>query len=562
VTRSGLIFDDRYRLDKRIAAGGVGQVWQATDLLLERPVAVKVLRPEYADHPETLERFRQEAKNAGALSNPHVAQVYDYGPAGPGGSPYLVMEFVDGPSLAGLLAAGPLEPVRALDIIAQAADGLSAAHRAGLVHRDVKPGNILLSRQGLVKVTDFGIAHAAGQVPVTGPGLVMGTTQYIAPERIAGDPGSAASDVYALGIVLYECLTGVPPHDGTTADVLAAHLYLPLPPLPAGVPPELDELVGRLTVKDPAVRVSDASELSSLAAGLRDSLGGDALVPSARATSPSAVLPGPVPQAAADAVRLGASGYAAGAEHRDGADSAIDDTLVMPPVGAAAGPGFGAGTPGSDAYEPGSVSDEPGSVSDEPSSVSDEPSSVSDEWAVPSRMSLAVDIPGEPPAGGPEDRRRRRAGALAVGAAVLATVAMVVLLVSGAFSGTSDANQRTTGGSGAASSTPARVPSHTAAPAARASATATASTAPAPAVTTPQSAPSSERATASPTQSATSPAATPAGSPSSTPSAADSGSSGPPSTPSAPPSATSGPPASPSPTPSPTATVCFLGICL
>src|SRR6185437_4518973 len=213
VTRSGLILDGRYRLDERIAAGGVGQVWRATDLLLERPVAVKVLRPEYSDHPETLDRFRKEARHAGALSNAHVAQVHDYGHSGPEGppSPYRVMEYVDGPSLADLLAVDPTEPVSALDIIAQAADELSAAHKAGLVHRDVKPGNILIGRDGHVKVTDFGIAYAAGQAPVTGPGLVMGTTQYMAPERIAGNQGTAASDVYALGIVLHECLTGVPP---------------------------------------------------------------------------------------------------------------------------------------------------------------------------------------------------------------------------------------------------------------------------------------------------------------------------------------------------------------
>ncbi len=236
MTQTGLILGERYRLDKRIAAGGVGQVWKAADLLLSRPVAVKVLRPEYADHPETLERFRKEARHAGALSNPHVAQVFDYGPAGPGWPPFLVMEFVDGPSLADLLVVDPVEPAFALDVVAQAADGLSAAHRAGLVHRDVKPGNLLIGPEGLVKVTDFGIAYAAGQAPVTGPNLVMGTTQYMAPERIAGGPGTPASDLYALGIVLHECLTGIPPFEGAPADVMAAHLYLPLPPLPAGVP--------------------------------------------------------------------------------------------------------------------------------------------------------------------------------------------------------------------------------------------------------------------------------------------------------------------------------------
>jgi eukaryotic-like serine/threonine-protein kinase len=506
----------------RIAAGGVGQVWRATDLLLERPVAVKVLRPEYSDHPETLERFRKEAKNAGALSNPHVAQVYDYGPDGPSGSPYLVMEFVDGPSLADLLAVGPIEPAGALDIISQAAEGLSAAHRAGLVHRDVKPGNILIGKDGLVKVTDFGIAYAVGQAPVTSPGLVMGTTQYIAPERIAGDPGSAASDVYALGIVLHECLTGVPPHDGTPADVMAAHLYLPLPPLPAGVPPELDDLVSRLTVKDPAKRISDATELSFLAAGLRDLLSGVTSAPAAwvAQSGASPVVAGPV--VAGTVVAGPVSQAVAVAEPGRGGVADFDDTLVLPPGRAAPGPGY-----------------------------------VSDEWAVPSRMSLPVVVPGSPPPGGaPEDRRKWRTGAFAVSAAVVATVGMVVLLVSGAFSGTSDANQGNTGVPAPATSTSARASSHPASP--RAPATAAASATASAAATTPQFAPSSEQAPASPTEAASTTAAAPtdsASSASSTPSGTLS------STPDASQSATSSPSASASPTPSATPTVCILGLC-
>jgi eukaryotic-like serine/threonine-protein kinase len=295
VTGSGLIIDDRYRLDEQVAAGGVGQVWQATDLLLERPVAVKVLRPEYADHPDTVERFRKEARHAGALSHPRVAQVYDFGHAGSKGSPYLVMEYVDGPSLADLLLDSPLDPVFALDVIAQAADGLSAAHLAGLVHRDVKPGNILIGQEGRVKLTDFGIAHAVGQAPVTDPALVMGTSQYLAPERIAGGPGTPASDLYSLGIVLHECLTGMPPYDGTPAEVMASHLYLPLPPLPAAVPPELDALVAQLTAKDPARRIRDARELAALASRLRDAIAaGTARMPGPPAPGPAAPsLPGP-----------------------------------------------------------------------------------------------------------------------------------------------------------------------------------------------------------------------------------------------------------------------------
>ncbi len=313
--RSGLIFDDRYRLDERIAAGGVGQVWQATDLLLARPVAVKVLRPEYADHPETLDRFQQEARLAGALSHPRIAQVYDYGPAGPGGPPYLVLELVSGPSLAEVVDGQPVDPAFALDVVAQAADGLSAAHRAGLVHRDVKPANILIGAEGRVKVTDFGIAHAIGQAPVTTPGLVMGTTQYMAPERIAGGPGTPASDLYALGIVLHECLTGAAPYAGAPADVMAAHLYLPLPALPVGTPPEVGALVAQLTAKDPARRISDAHELAGIASRLRDAVEAGQLVP-APGTAVAGAVQGPVPVApsgpapAQPTTRLPGPGYA------------------------------------------------------------------------------------------------------------------------------------------------------------------------------------------------------------------------------------------------------------
>lgn len=276
MTRTGLILDDRYQLAEPIAAGGVGQVWRAADLLLDREVAVKLLRPEYADHPDTLERFRAEAKHAGSLTHPCVARVYDYGNAGPAVPPYLVMEYVDGPSLADMLAVDPVHPIVALDVAAQAAAGLDAAHRIGLVHRDIKPGNILVGADGLVKITDFGIAHAAGSAPITGPGLVMGTTQYMAPERIAGGQATPASDLYALGILIYECLTGLPPYDGGTAEVMAGHLYLPMPPLPAGAPPELDELITRLTAKDPAARMSDAAEVAAIATRLRDALAADA----------------------------------------------------------------------------------------------------------------------------------------------------------------------------------------------------------------------------------------------------------------------------------------------
>ena len=382
MTRTGLILDDRYQLAEPIAAGGVGQVWRASDLLLDREVAVKLLRPEYADHPDTLERFRAEAKHAGSLTHPCVARVYDYGNAGPASPPYLVMEYVNGPSLADMLAVDPVHPVLALDVAAQAAAGLDAAHSIGLVHRDVKPGNILIGADGLVKITDFGIAHAAGSAPITGPGLVMGTTQYMAPERIAGGQATPASDLYALGILIYECLTGLPPYEGGTAEVMAGHLYLPMPPLPAGVPPELGELITRLTAKDPAARLSDAAEVAAIATRLRDLLAADAGL-----------------TVAAPAYAGATTGSHAGA----GATADVE-ALFTGPAPRQAGPGMTGQT------------------------------AVLDDR--PPRQPRQPRQPGTPPdspSGRPVRTGRRRATALAAGVTVLAGAGVAWLLASGAL---------------------------------------------------------------------------------------------------------------------------------
>jgi eukaryotic-like serine/threonine-protein kinase len=544
VTRTGLTLGERYRLDKRIAAGGVGQVWQATDLLLSRPVAVKVLRPEYADHPETLERFRKEARHAGALSHPHVAQVFDYGPAGPDWPPYLVMEFVDGPSLADILVVDPVEPAFALDVIAQAADGLSAAHRAGLVHRDVKPGNLLIGPEGLVKVTDFGIAHAAGQAPVTGPNLVMGTTQYMAPERIAGGPGTPASDLYALGIVLHECLTGIPPFEGAPADVMAAHLYLPLPPLPADVPPELDDLVARLTAKDPAARMSDARELAKVAAGLRDAVASGRLVPSARAAmlsgpATSAVAAGPAEPAVDDSLGSPASGQRAAGLLSTAQFGAVQSGT------AGAGTGRGGATAVSDVFSPA------------------DSAQVSDEWAVPARMSAPASPPGLGGAGGTGGRRGgrgRRGAALAVLAAVLAGGVLVALLVSGALRDSPTANPVPAGTPTSGAPTPGGRASH---PVSRVSQ-------PAGGVTGPSTTPTAGATSPSPAGSrkpSPAPSASTSASPSSSPSPSQSASGSPSDSPTGSPSdsptgnPSDSPTTSPSPTPSGTATQpCLLGV--
>ena len=261
----------RYVLEEQLGAGGFCEVWRATDAVLGRPVAVKLLHPGYARQPEALARFQAEALHAGALSHKNIARIYDY--AEPAGRPpYLVMELVDGPSLADVLAGGALDAARTMDIVAQVASGLQAAHGAGLIHRDIKPANILFAPDGTIRITDFGIAHAVGSVPLTATGMVMGTPGYIAPERVSGDQTGAASDLYALGIVAYECLAGSQPFSGAPLEVAIAHRDRPLPPLPPSAPAEVAALVMMLTAKDPAWRPASAGEVADQAALLRDGL--------------------------------------------------------------------------------------------------------------------------------------------------------------------------------------------------------------------------------------------------------------------------------------------------
>ena len=267
---SSVLLARRYQLDGRIAAGGFGEVWRGTDVVLGRPVAVKLLHPGYTQHPETLARFRAEARHAGALAHEGIARVYDYGEPDLPYPPFLVMELVDGPSLAEVLAEGAMDPVRTMDIVAQAAAGLQAAHRAGLVHRDIKPGNLMLSRDGLVKITDFGIAHAAGSAPLTSTGMLIGTPGYLAPERTGGERATPACDLYSLGMVAYECLAGGAPCTGIPREVALAHRDRPMPPLPATVPAAVAALITDLTAKDPAARPDSAGEVARRAGQLRD----------------------------------------------------------------------------------------------------------------------------------------------------------------------------------------------------------------------------------------------------------------------------------------------------
>ncbi len=253
----------RYELQTLIATGGMGQVWRGRDRMLDRPVAVKVLRSEYADDPTFLARFRAEARHAAALSHPNIATVLDYGEATAEDTgenvAYLVMELVDGAPLSTLLTEeGPLDPDAALSVLSQAAAALAQAHRAGVVHRDVKPGNILVRPDGRVKLTDFGIACSADSVPLTGTGQVIGTPRYMSPEQAAGEQVTPASDVYALGLVGYESLTGHAAFTGTNPVTVALkHVHEDPDPLPAELPADVRHLIDAALVKDPQQRLPD-----------------------------------------------------------------------------------------------------------------------------------------------------------------------------------------------------------------------------------------------------------------------------------------------------------------
>jgi hypothetical protein len=269
----------RYHLQELIAAGGMGEVWRAVDEVLGRPVAVKLLRPEYSRDEVTLLRFRAEARHAGGLNHPGIAQVYDYEDATRDRPAYLVMELVSGPSLAGVLAGGQLDARRTADVLAQAADALHAAHAAGVLHRDIKPGNLLIGPDGQVKVTDFGIAQSSRTGNLTRTGSLLGTTGYLAPERVAGRPATVASDLYALGIVGYECLTGHPPFQGEPLQVALAHRDQDLPGLPPWCLSQpggagLAALIARLTAKNPAGRPATAALVAEEARRIRDGFTG------------------------------------------------------------------------------------------------------------------------------------------------------------------------------------------------------------------------------------------------------------------------------------------------
>lgn len=265
----GVSFGGRYELQSRIAIGGMGEVWEATDHVIGRTVAIKILKDEYMGDPGFLERFRAEARHAALVNHEGIASVFDYGEEN--GSAYLVMELVPGEALSTILERdGALSADKTLDIVAQTASALQAAHAAGLVHRDIKPGNLLITPDGRVKITDFGIARIADQVPLTATGQVMGTVQYLSPEQASGHPASPATDTYSLGIVAYECLAGKRPFTGESQVAIAmAQINEQPPPLPPTVPIPVQNLVMAMIAKKPADRPSSAATVARAAQALR-----------------------------------------------------------------------------------------------------------------------------------------------------------------------------------------------------------------------------------------------------------------------------------------------------
>ena len=264
----GQLYGDRYRLQLRIAIGGMGEVWQAEDELILRQVAIKILKEEYMGDPMFLERFRTEAKSAALVEHEGIANIFDYGEDS--GSAYLVMELVPGESLSRLLEREKkLSEEKVLDIIAQTARALGAAHSRGLVHRDIKPGNLLITPDGKVKITDFGIARVGDQVPLTKTGQVMGTVQYLAPEQATGKTSTPATDLYALGVVAYEALAGKRPFTGENQMAIAmAHINEMPPALPETIDPRVQNLVLSCLAKKPSQRPESATSLAIRAEAL------------------------------------------------------------------------------------------------------------------------------------------------------------------------------------------------------------------------------------------------------------------------------------------------------
>src|SRR5256714_11312271 len=261
----GTTLGGRYRLDERIAGGGMGDVWRGTDEVLGRTVAIKVLLPALLEEPGFAERFRGEARTMATINHPGVVDVYDYGSEN--ATAFLIMEYIEGDALSRTLSrVGRLTPARTMALLAQAADALHAAHANGIVHRDVKPGNLLVRPNGTLVLTDFGIARSAAVGQLTAAGSVLGTASYISPEQASGAGATALSDVYALGVVAYQCLAGHRPFEGgNPLEIAMQHVRSQPAPLPNDIPPTVRQIVERSMAKDPAARWPSAAALAQVA---------------------------------------------------------------------------------------------------------------------------------------------------------------------------------------------------------------------------------------------------------------------------------------------------------
>jgi serine/threonine protein kinase, bacterial len=272
----GIVLDGRYRVDTMIATGGMSAVYRGLDLRLDRPVALKIMDSRYAGDQQFLTRFQREARAVARLKDPGLVAVYDQGLDSQ--HPFLVMELIEGGTLRELLRErGPMPPHAAAAVLGPVLGGLAVAHRAGLVHRDIKPENVLISDDGDVKIADFGLVRAVAEAKITSTSVILGTAAYLSPEQVATGDAGPRSDVYSVGILAYELLTGTTPFTGDSALAIAYqrmdHDVAPPSSVIAGVPSQFDELVRQATARDPAERYADAMEMGAELDAIGDELG-------------------------------------------------------------------------------------------------------------------------------------------------------------------------------------------------------------------------------------------------------------------------------------------------
>jgi predicted Ser/Thr protein kinase len=408
VVDSGDLLGERYRLGERVATGGMGEVWRATDVLLDRAVAVKVLRPGLVAEPGFTERFRSEARTLAGLHHPNVVSVYDYGE---GDTTYLVMAFVEGEPLSTRIeSAGRLSVDQTVSIVTQAAAALHAVHLMGVVHRDVKPGNLLIQPNGTVVLVDFGVARSAASGSVTKTHEVIGTALYMAPEQVSKKPLSPATDVYALGAVAYHCLAGRPPFEGDNALQVALQRLDGEPdPLPDDVPEGVRAVVMQAMAREPEDRYANAE---ALAEAMRAAVGGapaatTALLAGAGGTAAAtAVVPAGAARPGAPATTASFPAAHAGNRYRKwwavggallvGAAVAAAITLLPDDGGGGENPGPG-DVPSSQAV----VTDEAGSPTRRPAGRTTAPTRSASPSASPTEV--ATSAPTTPEASESED---------------------------------------------------------------------------------------------------------------------------------------------------------------